>query len=451
LRRIDAELRAVGADPSAPSSDIPPLTFRGERAGGTASALSGRWKSADPELRSFVAAEPTTVEQMVVTSRRLRSTIVTYWVGTTETFIGVVRPDGHVRTATVPVSGQRLNALARATQPDVKAARGADTSDTSFSMNQLRVRGEEVVALASGGKSARRELYRLLIAPIADLLPRDDGALLTIVPHGPLFLVSFAALVDERDRYLLERFTIHYAPSTAVLQYTARRKQRSALPRYLLVSDPADMPALEGDKPLPRLPGSREEVAAVARSLQGREVTVLTGASAHEDQVRQAMAGKTVLHFATHGIVRDDEPFDSFLAFGHGGASSSGDGRLTAQEIYGLDLHADLVILSACRTAAGRVTGDGIIGLTRAFLYAGTPTVMATLWDIADEPGLFLLPHFYDALGAGGDASHALRSAQLKFLARLRAGRVKVNSPFGQVTLPEDPLFWAGFIVIGEP
>jgi CHAT domain-containing protein len=318
-------------------------------------------------------------------------------------------------------------------------------------MNSLRVRGNEVVALASGGKQARRELYRLLVAPISNVLPRDDGALLTIVPHGPLFLVSFAALIDEHDRYLLERFTIHYAPSTAVLQYTAGKKQRSPVSRYLLVSDPADLPTLEGGKPLQRLPGSRQEVAAVARSLRGRDVTVLTGTSAHEDQVRGAMTGRTVLHFATHGIVRDDEPFESFLAFGRAGASPPSDGRLTAQEIYDLDLHADLVILSACRTAAGRVTGDGIIGLMRAFMYAGTPTVIATLWDVADEPGLFLLPPFYDALGTGVDASRALRTAQLGFLARLRAGRVRVDGPLGHVTLPEDPLFWAGFVVVGEP
>jgi CHAT domain-containing protein len=308
------------------------------------------------------------------------------------------------------------------------------------------------VGLAGGGRQARRELYQLLIAPVADLLPREPGALLTVLPHGPLFLVSFAALIDDHGKYLLERYTIHYAPSSAVLQYTSGKRQgSSAAPRYLLVGDPADLPTVDGGKALPRLPGSQQEVDAVARSLRGRDVTVLTGAAAHEGQVRGVIDGKTILHFATHGIVRDDDPFESFLALGRSGDAASTDGRLTAQEIYDLDLHADLVILSACRTATGKVTGDGIIGLTRAFLYAGAPSVVATLWDVADEPGLFLLPTLYQSLNAGAGGARALRTAQLKLLAQLRAGRVQIDGPLGHVTLPEDPLFWAGFVVVGEP
>jgi CHAT domain-containing protein/tetratricopeptide (TPR) repeat protein len=464
LRRLETELRTAGVDLAAAPVNAAQLTYRGESSLAAPSPLWRRWRTADPELRSFIAAEPLSIQQMVTTARRLQSTLLTYWVGSDETFIGVVRPDGTVRTATVAVTARRLAELARATQPDVQNGRGAPAIDQAGEKEGVeepragargewlpRARGDDLVAMASGGKAARRELYRVLIAPIVDLLPRERGALLTIIPHGALFSVSFAALIDDHDRYLVERFTVHYAPSGAVLQFTERKKQKAASQTYLLVGDPADLPALQDGKALPRLPGSRQEVAAIARTLRGRDVLLLTGSSAGEDQVRASMAGKSVLHFATHGIVRDDEPFESFVALGRGGPAASVDGRLTAREVYDLDLRADLVILSACRTGAGRVTGDGIIGLTRAFLYAGTPTVIATLWDIADEPALFLLPRLYAAIDAGKDKARALRDAQLKLLVDLRAGRVRVNGPLGWVTLPEDPLFWAGFVLVGEP
>ncbi len=189
----------------------------------------------------------------------------------------------------------------------------------------------------------------------------------------------------------------------------------------------------------------------MARLLPPRAVTVLTGAQALEETVRASVAGKTVVHFATHAIVRDDLPFDSFLALDAAGSSPATDGRLTVQEIYGLDLQADLVVLSACRTGLGKISGDGIVGLARAFFYAGTPSVIATLWDVADEPTFMLLPEFYRSLAKQHEKSRALRAAQLRLLHELRAGRVKVSTPAGELILPEHPVFWASFVLLGEP
>ncbi len=278
------------------------------------------------------------------------------------------------------------------------------------------------------------------------MLPTTAGSRLTIVPHGPLFQVSFAALLDDSDRYLVEKYTLHYAPAGAVLDFTERKKQRSSgrPARYLVVADPAGLPVMPDGKRLPSLPGSRREAQAIARLLPGRAVTLLAGAQASKENVRALVPDKSVLHFATHGILRDDRPFDSFLAL-------AGDGRLTAQEIYDLDLEADLVVLSACRTGLGQITGDGILGLTRAFFYAGTPSVVATLWDVADEPTFLLVSEFYRSLHRLHDKSRALRAAQLRLLAALRAGQVKVATPAGSLVLPEHPVFWAGFALMGEP
>jgi CHAT domain-containing protein len=119
--------------------------------------------------------------------------------------------------------------------------------------------------------------------------------------------------------------------------------------------------------------------------------------------------------------------------------------------IYRLRIQADLVVLSACRAAAGRVTGDGIAVFARSFMYAGVPTVVASVWDVADEPTNHLLPQFYRAWLSGATKAVALRSAQLLLLRDLRAGRIRIETPVGAVTLPEHPMFWAGFAVIGEP
>jgi CHAT domain-containing protein len=109
------------------------------------------------------------------------------------------------------------------------------------------------------------------------------------------------------------------------------------------------------------------------------------------------------------------------------------------------------VVLSACRTGLGKLSGDGIAGLTRGFFYGGAPSVMATLWDVADEPTAVLISSFYKSLQKDPDKSRALRSAQLELIRQLRRGRVKVNTSLGSVTLPEDPVFWAGFVLQGEP
>ena len=108
-------------------------------------------------------------------------------------------------------------------------------------------------------------------------------------------------------------------------------------------------------------------------------------------------------------------------------------------------------MLSACRTGLGQLSSDGMVGLTRAFFYAGTPSVVATLWDVADEPTFRLVSAFYDRLGRDPDKALALRAAQLSMLRALRAGQVQVATPSGPVALPEHPVLWAGFILVGEP
>jgi CHAT domain-containing protein len=195
---------------------------------------------------------------------------------------------------------------------------------------------------------------------------------------------------------------------------------------------------------------------------------VLTGRNASEARVGETARGGRVLHFATHAVVLDERPQASFLALSTPWSSKESrpssstnaaavlsldpaDGRLTADEVYGLSLEADLVVLSACRTGLGALSGDGMIGLTRAFLVAGSRSIVASLWDVADEPAAQLMPAFYKAWLAGEAKSEALRRAQLGLLRALRAGRVVVGGPRGPQPLPEHPVFWATFVLTGDP
>ena len=432
LRDVERGLQEDGVDPADVAAAAPAPVLRGD--GRRTAALWQQWQSAGSDVKSLVSASPFSAAQATAAAARLRSTVVAYWVSPVATYIWVINPGQPVRATRVSVSADRLRQWLSATTQAGDLGR------------DLVVREGRAVDAGDKAREPWRRLYDILIGPIRPWLPVAQGSRLTIVPHGPLFSLSFAALLDEKGRYLVERYPLHSVPAAAVLEFTQKRKQEAAgrPARYLLVADPSGPPASPDGQVLARLPGTRREVREIARQAPAGSTTVLTGDQALEATVRALAPDKTVIHFATHGIVRDDQPFDSFLAL-------AGGGRLTAQKIYGLDLSADLVVLSGCRTGRGKISGDGIVGLTRAFFYAGTPSVVATLWEVADEPTYALVAEFYRSLRRTGDKALALRDAQLRLLRALRRGEVRVTTPAGTFTLPEHPLFWAGFALQGEP
>lgn len=375
---------------------------------------------ADAAVVSQRAATPSTAADIAATAVRIRSTILSYWVSDAETFIWVAAPDGTVRGTRVEITRADLEALVAA-------------------------------ALPSPVRSTSRALaraHRLLMQPVRPWLPA--GGALTIVPHGPLFRLSFAALRDEAGTYLIERHPITYSPSVSALQVTGQRAASSAPPgSLLLVADPAPLPA--SAQSLPPLPASRREASAIARVVGRGRVALLAGADARESEVKRRVTNARVVHLATHGVIRDDQPLDSFLALGRTGTGQGEDGRLTVRELYDLSIPADLVVLSACRTATGPLSGDGIAGLSRALFSAGASSVIATLWDVADEPSARLMVGFYRHWRGGMDKRAALRQAQLDLLRDLRSGSVRVRTRTGVIPLQEHPFYWGGYILMGEP
>ena len=370
-------------------------------------------------------ATPASVADARAAAARLHSTILAYWVGPSAVSIWVVRPDREPVLVRVPALPSKVIELVRATaglDGDGGAARGLLMTDRAQ-------------------QAPWRELEGLLIAPVRRLLPRAPGSRLTIVPHGPLFALSFAGLRAPGGRALLETHDLHYLPAiAAVAGATARGRAASGA---LVVGDPGELPAAPGSERLPALPWARREAAAVRRML-GPTTTLLTATDANEADVRATLAGRGLLHFATHGVVSNVTTSPSYLALRPAGEH---DGRLLADEIYDLRLDADLVVLSACRTALGPVEGDGVIGFARAFLSAGARSVVATQWDVSDRVSYEVMREFYARRGRGASKSGALRGAQLAVLRALRAGTIKADG----VALPETPRLWAGFVLTGEP
>lgn len=278
-----------------------------------------------------------------------------------------------------------------------------------------------------------QELYQLLIEPIADLLPQDPASRITFIPHESLFLVPFAALQDSSGNYLIEKHTILTAPSIQVLSLTKKQQQLASGKGALVVGNPT-MPSVafttnQPPQQLSSLPHAETEAIAIAQLLNAEP---LTGDKATKLAVLQQIERSRIVHLATHGILDDVEGLGvpGVIAL----APSKGDsGLLTASEIFNLRLNAELVVLSACNTGRGRITGDGIIGLSRSFIAAGVPSVVVSLWSVTDQSTADLMAEFYRQMQLTPDIAQALRKAMLVTL---------VKHP--------NPVDWAAFTLIGE-
>jgi CHAT domain-containing protein len=272
-----------------------------------------------------------------------------------------------------------------------------------------------------------------------------QGKRLIVVPHGILYDVPFEALLDDSGRPLVERFAVSYAPSASSLAFLRSAPSRGPAQVSLLgVANPVVAGArLTGKRQvdlthinlLEPVPHSGDEVRAIA-ALFGRSARILEGPRATRTELRTAgMEQSRILHFATHGLIDENRPERSGLVLT--ADPPRDDGLLQMRDIYSLRLNADLVTLSACETALGRhVTGEGIIGLTRAFFYAGAHTVVASLWDVDDAAASRLMQRFYENLHSGQPIDFALQRAKLDFI---RAGGPTAS-----------PFYWASFVATGN-
>jgi CHAT domain-containing protein len=276
-----------------------------------------------------------------------------------------------------------------------------------------------------------QELHQLLIAPIEDILPINTDSHIILIPQGSLFFVPFATLCDSHNQFFIQKHTLLTAPSIQTLQLTQQQRvnlQQSNVSHSLVVGNPL-MPSLEtysAVQPLQPLPGAEAEARKVADQL---DAFVLIGSEATKAVVLHQMSNARIIHLATHALLDNKRGLGSAIALA---PTENDPGWLVAEEILQLQLQAELVVLSACNTGRGRLTGDGVIGLSRSFFAAGVSTLIVSLWSVPDAPTATLMTEFYQQLQQNLDKAQALRQAMLTM--------IKQNF---------EPKSWAAFVLIG--
>jgi CHAT domain-containing protein len=387
-------------------------------------------KRLTPATEAELTLKPQSFASIQATAKQHRATLVSYSIlqadqQDAELYIWVVTPAGKLTFRAVDLqalkqtSGTTLDTIAQGSR--VAAATGIEKSRQLVTNLVVAMRGTLTDRAPSGLLASTRNAYEVLIQPIADLLPSDPNARVIFIPQDALLLVPFQALQDSTGKFLIEKHTLLTAPSIQALSLI-KKYQPSPTATDLVIGNPSPMP-----EPLGPLPGAEAEAKAIAKILNTQ---ALTGNQAKEITVLQKISQARIIHLATHGLLDDQQGLQSSLAF----APSSGNtGLLTAAEILTLKLKADLAVLSACDTGRGKITGDGVIGLSRSLLSAGVSSVVVSLWSVPDEPTALLMTEFYRNLRTNPDKAQALRKAMLATMAQ-----------------HPNPRDWAGFVLIGS-
>lgn len=386
-------------------------------------AFAVQMQLAHRELRNTVSAPtPDDVRAWIDRGSLVPSTdsvVLDYIVDERETTLFVLARDASgatdVRTLTLPITKKEL-------------ARGVERLVSEIERRDL------------GYVDAAEELYRRLLAPAAAMLAGKKN--ICIIPHGALWQLPFAVLRAPDGKHLVERAAIHYAPSLAYLNLYAGRSRDwlKRSPSVLALGNPAIADASLSRvrawtrAALGALPEAATEAREVGRLYGGGDV--LVSGAATEEAVKAGAGAHEILHFATHAISQATQPMYSSLVLAT--QSDREDGLLEAREIVRMDLRAELAVLSACETARGDISeGEGVVGLSWAFLVAGCPRTIVTQWradSAAAAKTMILFHRRIAATEGGGSVAGALRDAQLAVLRTPRFSH---------------PYYWGGFVAVG--
>lgn len=349
-------------------------------------------KEQSPEISNFITVDAITLNKLYDLLED-DAALVEYLVTQNELIAWVITK-GEIHSVRVPVKEQELNSLI------------ADYRD-------------RIQKLAPVEEQSKR-LHTLLVDPAEPFI--KSKRLLGIVPHGHLHYISFSSLKDG-ESYLFERHPLFYSPSASVMQYTFKEKAaRSGDIKVLALGNP-DLGDFNYDLPL-------AEMEANAIQWDFPKVDILTREKATESWLKKHIGEYQVIHVASHGEFDPINPLFSSLKLTR---DKSDDGNFEVNEVFGLDIKADIVTLSACQTGLGDIVGgDELVGLNRAFIYAGTHAILSSLWRVSDISTAVLIKHFYRNFGKE-DKAESLRKAQLI---------VKRLYPH--------PSYWAGFNLTGD-
>jgi CHAT domain-containing protein/predicted negative regulator of RcsB-dependent stress response len=469
-------LAGVGATNSAPEQSITKLEAELDRLSVEAQSLENQVRVASPRYNTLTRVAPLTLAEVQTQVLDNDTVLLEYNLGREQSYLWAVTKNQGLTLYRLPANRdieQQVTVL-RDQQIPVGPRRSildlADANQRGLTLGGPLVAPQNVKAFAD----ASFALYRNIVAPAASIITNKR---LLVVPDGALNFVPFESLVSAAGGlefaslpYLVQTNEIVYAPSASVV--AAIRQQKAAAhgsgQGVLLVADPVFDPSdpraqtsgttmrsgagqlalssaigdvlslkLAGLK-LARLIGTRteaERIAELARARGMRADTWLDLDASEGNVERRDLSNYRMLHFATHGLLDTERPQFTGLVLAPAGEV---DGFLRVNEVFNLRLGSPLVILSACETGLGKEKrGEGVIGLTRAFMYAGAPVVGVTLWSVADKSTAELMPAFYQHLLAeqAANAPAALRAAQLQMI----AGR-HYSAPY----------YWAPFVIIGD-
>jgi CHAT domain-containing protein/tetratricopeptide (TPR) repeat protein len=418
-------------------------------------------RRASPQATAQLLINSPTIQQIQQTAVQQKATLVAYSIidepasvqemllnqkkqpQASQLFIWVVQPTGKVAFRKVD-----LNPLWK--QQNTSLADLVTSSRESIGIRGIGAVSRPGVEQNQETEQTQRlqQLHKLLIEPIAKLLPTDPNERVIFIPHKELFLVPFPALKDDGGKYLIEKHTILTAPSIQVLNSTYQQRQRTkGKAKDLLVVGNPTMPeiTLEAEQPpqqLPSLPSAEQEAIEVGNLLH---VQPLIGNKATKETVLGRISQSRIIHLATHGLIDFNPPSlenveaalsSSISPAGTIALAPSGtdNGLLSAEEILDLKLNAELVVLSACNTGRGEITGDGVIGLSRSLIIAGVPSMIVSLWSVPDAPTASLMSEFYRNIQERQlDKAQALRQAMLTTMRQ-----------------HPNPINWAAFTLIGQ-
>jgi CHAT domain-containing protein len=399
--------------------------------------LEAKIRAASPRYDALVRPKPLSLAEIQHSYLDAATVLLEYAPGAERSFVFVVTGTG-VRTFELPDKAA-LETLARKAYESLAAPGGSASSAGPL-----------------------RELSRAVLGPVAGLLAKKR---LIIVTEGALQYVPFAALSlpSSPDTPLMVDHEIVSLPSASTLAFVRDERRQSAGPTKTLavLADPVfsvDDPRLTGGaqnaslKPdrersapgfdrieLDRLPATRKEALDILALVPERERLAALDFDANRAVVTAGtLSDYRYVHFATHGLLNALHPELSSIVLSlvdRNGRPQNG--FLQTTDVYNLNLKAELVVLSACQTALGQeVRGEGLIGLTRAFMYTGTPAVVASLWTVSDVSTAELMTRFYKGMLVGGlRPAAALREAQISIWKQGRWAR---------------PYYWAAFTLQGE-
>lgn len=429
---------------------IPLLVELRDEKGSLVASEKSRARAFSDLLATRLADNPTiqksanspNIQQIQQIAKTQASTLVEYAIiheagKESSLFIWVVKPTGEI----MPLRKVDLKSLQSTLKQLFKEPHCLETSNSSLQAGNafatlIKETHCHILAASYSSDDASlklRQLYQLLIQPINDYLPKDPNSRIIFIPQRELFIVPFASLLDTDGKYLIEKHTILTAPSIQVLDstYQLRKKNAGRANGALVVGNPMLAPELI--KQYSSLAYAEKEAIEIAKRLN---VKPIIGKYATKELILKQLPQAKIIHLATHALANDDRGLESWIALA---PSSNNNGLLLAEEILklygtsGTPLRAELIVLSACTTAQGQLTGDGVIGLSRSLIASGIPSVIVSLWSVQDnEATVFLMQEFYNNLHFG--KAQALRKAMLKTMAKY----------------PNKPGVWAEFILIGE-